>query len=121
MRPLHDPALRQHDVELVDALEVLRLRDQQQICVAARADQREGLQQMPVREVLARCQQLALVLLALCPIEPAPGGVELQERVLDEVARAHATIIAMTRPTSTQAEPLQTSAKRDLLPACANG
>ena len=44
---------------------------------------------MPVGEVLARRHQLALVLRSLLVLEPAPGGVELQERVLDEVARAH--------------------------------
>ena len=31
LRPLHEPALREHDVELVDAIEVLRLREQHEI------------------------------------------------------------------------------------------
>ena len=64
-RPLHQPALREHDVELVDPLEVLGLGDQQQLGVAARADEREGLQQVAVGEVLAGRHELALVLLAL--------------------------------------------------------
>ena len=89
MHPLHQPALRQHHVKLVDALQVLRLGHQQQLGVAARAHQREGLQQMPVCEVLARGQELALVLLAGRIVAPPPRRVELQERVLDEVARAH--------------------------------
>ena len=33
--------------------------------------------------------ELALVLLAALAVQPPPGGVELQERVLDEVPRAH--------------------------------
>ena len=52
-------------MELVDALEVLGLGEQQQLGVAARADQREALQQVPVGEVLAGGDELALVLLAL--------------------------------------------------------
>jgi hypothetical protein len=52
-------------VELVDAVEVLGLGDQQQLGVAARAEEREGLQQVPVGEVLAGGQELALVLCAL--------------------------------------------------------
>ena len=73
----------------MDAVEVLRLGDQQQLGVAARADEREALQQVPVGEVLAGGHELALVLRALLVLEPPPRGVELQERVLDEVARAH--------------------------------
>src|ERR1039458_1844540 len=98
LRPLHQPALSQHNVQLVDAIEVLRLGDQQQLRVAARTYQREGLQQMAVGEVLAGGVELALVLRALLVIEPAPGGVELQERVLDEVPRAHSLIIASPNP-----------------------
>ena len=45
---------------------------------------------MPVGEVLARGDELALVLLAQLRLQPPPGGIELQERVLDESARAHA-------------------------------
>ena len=81
-------------MELVDALEVLGLGDQQQLGVAARADEREGLQQVAVGEVLAGRHELALVALALLGGQPPPRRIDLQERVLDEVARAHAAIIA---------------------------
>ncbi len=81
-------------MELVDAVEVLRLGDQQQLGVAARAHQREALQQVPVGEVLARGRELALVLRAALAVQAPPRGVELQERVLDEAARAHGPIIA---------------------------
>ena len=81
-------------MQLVDPVEVLRLGDQQQLGVAARAHERERLQQVPVGEVLAGGVELALVLRALLVREPSPGGVELQERVLDEVPRAHRPIIA---------------------------
>ena len=96
-RPLHQPALGEHDVELVDAIEVLGLGEQHQLGVAARADQREALQQVAVGEVLAGGDELALVLLALLGVQAAPGRVELEERVLDEVARAHLAIIAAER------------------------
>ena len=89
LRPLHQAALREHDVELVDAVEVLGLGEQHQLGVAARADEREALQHVPVGEVLAGGHQLALVLCALLGVQPPPGWVDLQERVLDEVARAH--------------------------------
>ena len=94
MRPLHEAALREDHVELVDSHQVLGLREQQQVCVAASAHQREGLQQVPVSEVLACREQLALVLLAARRLEAPPGGVHLQKGVLHEVARAHAAIIA---------------------------
>ena len=83
------------DVELVDALEVLGLRQQHQLGVPTRAHEREGLQQVPLGEVLARGHQLALVQAALLGVEAAPRGVERDERVLDEVARAHSPIIAV--------------------------
>ena len=76
-------------MELVDALEVLGLGDQQQLGVAARADEREALQQVPVGEVLAGGDELALVLLAPLAVQPPPGRVDLQERVLDEMPAAH--------------------------------
>ena len=53
-------------MELVDAIEVLGLGDQQQLGVAARADEREALQQVPVGEVLARGRELALVAARAC-------------------------------------------------------
>jgi hypothetical protein len=89
LSPLHQPALREHDVELVDPVEVLRLGEQHQLGVAARADEREALQQVAVREILASRHELALVLLALLGPQATPGRVELEERVLDEVACAH--------------------------------
>jgi hypothetical protein len=49
-------------VQLVDAVEVLGLGEKQQLGVAARADQREGLQQVPLGEVLAGGEELELVL-----------------------------------------------------------
>ena len=98
LRPLHQPALRQHDVELVDAVEVLGLGEQHQLGVAARADERERLQQVPVGEVLARGHQLALVLRAALGVQPPPGRVDLQERVLDEVTSAHAADYRSRRP-----------------------
>jgi hypothetical protein len=76
-------------VELVDALEVRGLRQQHQVGVAARADQRERPQQALAREVFAGGQELALVARALGVVEPPPGGVDLQEGVLDEVAFGH--------------------------------
>ena len=81
-------------MELVDAVEVLGLGDQQQLGVAARPDEREGLQEMAVGEVVARRHELELVLRARLVIAAPPRRVELQERVLDEVARAHSAIIA---------------------------
>jgi hypothetical protein len=40
-------------------------------------------------EVLARGEELALVLGALGRVEPPPGGIDLEERVLHEVTVAH--------------------------------
>ena len=76
-------------MELVDPLEVLGLGEDHHVGVAAGADQREGAQQMILAEVLTGGDELALVLLALGVREPAPGGVDVQERVLDEMARRH--------------------------------
>ncbi len=81
-------------MQLVDTLQVLGLGDQQQLGVAARAHQRERLQQVPVGEVLARRQQLALVLLALLWLQAPPRRIQLQKRVLDEVPLGHRPIIA---------------------------
>ena len=76
-------------MELVDPVEVLGLAEQQQVRVPARADQREGPQQMAVGEVLAGSRELALVRGALLGVEPAPGGIHLQERVFHEVPAGH--------------------------------
>ena len=86
-------------MKLVDAIEVLRLGDQQQLRVPAGAHEREGLQQVPVGEVLARGQELALVLRALLGVQAPPRGVELQEGVLDEVALGHLTHRLQAHPT----------------------
>jgi hypothetical protein len=88
-RPLHQPALRQHDVELVDAVEVLGLHDQHQVGVTTRTDERERLQQVIGAEVLAGGGELALVPGALGLRKPAPRGIQLEERVLDEVPIGH--------------------------------
>ena len=90
LAPLHQAALREHDVELVDALEVRRLGEQHQVGVPARADERERAQQALGREVLAGGEELALVgARARSSSQPAPGRIDLQERVLDEVTLGH--------------------------------
>ena len=76
-------------MELVDPLQVRRLAEQHQVGVAARADGRERAQQALGGEVLAGGEELALVGAALVVREPPPGRVDLQERVLDEVALGH--------------------------------
>ncbi len=81
--------MRQHDVELVDAIEVLGLHDQHQLGVRARTYEREALQQVVGPEVVAGGQELLLVLCALGLRQPPPGGIELQERVLHEVTVGH--------------------------------
>ena len=90
--PLHQPALGEHDVELVDAVEVLGLGDEHQVGVAAGADEREapaagGRRRSPRRRRGTRaCRSRALG-----RVQAPPGGVDLQERVLDEVTVAHGT------------------------------
>src|SRR5581483_9811632 len=56
--------------------------------------ERKALQHVSVGEVLAGGDELALVLLALLVGQTPPGGIDPQERVLHEVARAHSAIIA---------------------------
>ena len=73
----------------MDALEVRRLGEQHQVGVAAGADGRERPQQALGGEVLAGGEELALVGGALVVGEPAPGRIDLEERVLDEVALGH--------------------------------
>ena len=107
LRPLHQAALREHDVELVDAVEVLCLGDQQELGVSARTHERERLEQMAVGEVLARGHELALVPLALLVIEAAPRRVELQKRVLHEVPRAHSARLSH-RPRAAEALTIRT-------------
>ena len=82
--PLHQAALGQHDVELVDPLEVLGLAEDHQVGVAAGPDERERAQQVAVGEVLAGRDELALVGGAALVVEPPPGGIDLQKGVLDE-------------------------------------
>ena len=79
-------------MELVDAVEVLGLGDEHQVGVAARADEaRSACSRWSAREVLAGGEELALVRRALGGVQPAPGGVDLQEGVLDEVTLRHVT------------------------------
>src|SRR5919202_642412 len=87
--PLHEAALPEDDVQLVDAIEVLGLGHEHQVGVAARADQGEALQQVVGPEVLAGGEELLLVDQALVGVQAPPGGLDLQERVLDEVALVH--------------------------------
>ena len=91
--PLHQAALGQHDVELVDAVEVLGLGEQHQVGVAAGADERERCSRWSVGEVLAGGEELALVGRPPVGVQPPPGRIDLQEGVLDEVALGHAGIL----------------------------
>ena len=77
-------------MELVNPLQVLGLAEQHQVGIAARAHQREGPQQVTVGEILAGCGEFPLVGGAAIVVQPAPGRVHLQERVLDEVPDGHA-------------------------------
>ena len=79
-------------MELVDPLEVLGLAEQHQIRVAAGPHERERPQQVPVGEVLAGGDELALVRGAPLVVEPAPGRIDLQEGVLDEMPYRHQSI-----------------------------
>jgi hypothetical protein len=88
---VHQAALGEDDVELVDALQVGGLREQHQVGVAARPDERERAQQPLGREVLAGGRELALVARAIVGLQPPPGGIDLQERVLDELSLGHAS------------------------------
>ena len=87
--PLHQAALGEDHVELVDALQVRGLREQHQVGVAARAHGRERPQQALGREVLAGGGELPLVGRALLVGQAAPGRVDLEERVLDDMAFGH--------------------------------
>ena len=89
---MHQAALGEHDVQLVDALQVGGLREQHQVGVAARAHQREGPQQAVGAEVLAGRDELALVAGALLRVEAPPGGIDLQERVFDELTLSHGCV-----------------------------
>ena len=89
--PLRQPGLRQDDVELVDAIEVLGLGDEHDLGVAAGAHEAEGLQQMIGREVLAGGEELLLVAPARIGVQAAPGRIDLQEGVLHKVAFGHFT------------------------------
>ena len=91
MHHLVRPGLRQHDVELVDAIEVLGLGDEHDLGVAAGAHEAEGLQQVIGPEVLAGGEELLLVARARVGVQAAPGRIDLQEGVLDEVAVGHFT------------------------------
>ena len=77
-------------MELVDALEVRGLTEQQQVGVTSRTHQRESAQQALGGEVLAGGDDLALVGRSLLGIQAPPGGIDLQKRVFDELALGHA-------------------------------
>jgi hypothetical protein len=76
-------------VELVDTIEVLRLREHHEVGVAARADRREGPQQVPIGEVRAGRGELPLAGFAHAGVQAAPSGIDLQEGVLDEMTLRH--------------------------------
>ena len=76
-------------MELVDPLQVLGLAEQHHVRVAARSHEREGAEQVAVGEIVARGDEFALVLGAAFVVEPSPCRIDLQERVLDEMADRH--------------------------------
>ena len=90
--PAHQPALTEHDVEVVDVREPGAGGPEHEVGVAARADEREGAQEAVGGEVLAGGRELVLVRLPLRGGQAPPGRVDLQERELDEVA------VVMARP-----------------------
>src|SRR6266576_4694423 len=111
-RPLGDARLPEDHVELVDAVEVLRLGDEHDVGVAARPDEAERLQQMVGGEVPAGGQELALVGGPLAVGQPPPGRVNLQKGVLHEVSFRHAlptiavaAALAAAFPGTSQAAP----------------
>jgi hypothetical protein len=78
-------------VELVDRLESRRRDAHHQVGVAARAHERVGAQEVVVGEVVAGGRELALVAGPLAGLQAAPGGVQLEERELDEMPAGHAS------------------------------
>ena len=84
--PSHQPALPQHDVELVDVGKPRRGGPQHEVGVTARADQRVCAQETVRGEVVAGGLELALVRLALGGRQAPPGRVHLQKRELDDIA-----------------------------------
>ena len=72
-------------VQLVDRLE-RREMAHHEVAVAARADERVGAQIVVLSNPASR-GELALVCRALLAGAPPPGGVHLDERVLDVAAR----------------------------------
>ena len=64
-------------------------RPEHQVGVAARADQRVGAQEAVGAEVFAGGGELVLVARPLGGGQSAPGRIDLEERVLDEVAMGH--------------------------------
>src|SRR4051794_41879567 len=75
----------------MDVLERRALAEQHQIRVAPGADRRIRSQRAVLGEVLAGRQELGLVGRPLLGGPSAPGGVELEERELDERAAGHET------------------------------
>ena len=88
-RPAHEPGLGEDDVELVDRVERGGLGEEHEVGVAARAHERERPQEVVGGEVLARRQDLLLVGRPLPRVQAAPGRVDLEERVLDELSAWH--------------------------------
>ena len=78
-RPPRETALGEHDVECVDLVQRRRLREQQQVDVAAGADGRVGAQQALQGEVVTGGSELALVLGALIGIPALPRRIDLEE------------------------------------------
>ena len=87
--PAHQAALVEQHVQLVDRLEAGADRAHHQVAVAARAHRRVGAQEVVLAELAAGGRELALVLGPLGGRKPAPGGIDLDEGELDEVALRH--------------------------------
>ena len=85
-------------MELVDPLEVLGLAQQHQVSVPARPNEREGAEQVTVGEVLAGGDEFALVLGAAFLVQPAPGRVDFQEGVFDEMSYRHEPELMIRTP-----------------------
>jgi hypothetical protein len=64
-------------MKFVDSIEVLGLRQDHEVGVAARPDERKRPQQVTFRKVLAGGDELPLVLGPLLVLEPTPGGINL--------------------------------------------
>ena len=91
--PLHQPALRQHDVELVDASRFSASATSMRSASPRVPTRRERLQQMVGRRSPRRRRANSRLCAARSVgVEAPPGGVDLQERVLDEVPVRHSGV-----------------------------